>query len=67
MATLIIPTGNYIKFVASGPIPDCIGNTWKQIWDSDIPRTYQADFEIYDERSKNWKDGQVDIYIGIQS
>ena len=63
MDSLVIPVGNYSKVVASGKMPDCIHNSWKVIWNSDIARTYQFDFECYDERSKDWNNAEVDIFV----
>ena len=65
MERLIIPAGTFIKKTAKGKIPDCISGTWKEIWDSDIQRTFRYDFEVYDERSKDWDNGEVDIFISI--
>lgn len=64
--SLIIPVGTYKKIVAKGKMPDCIANAWKEIWKSEIPRAYKTDFEIYDERSKNWNDTEVDIFISVK-
>jgi predicted transcriptional regulator YdeE len=66
MNSLTIPGGPYQKFIAKGIMPDCVANLWKEIWTTDIPRAYRADFEIYDERSKDWKDAEVEIFISIQ-
>jgi predicted transcriptional regulator YdeE len=63
---LVVPKGNFEKFVAKGIIPDCIAETWKNIWASEIKRAYQADFEVYDERSANWNDAEVDVFISIE-
>jgi predicted transcriptional regulator YdeE len=63
MDYLVIPGGSYKKFTAKGKIPDCIVNTWKEIWSSDMLRAYQFDFEIYDERSKDWNNAEVSIFI----
>ena len=30
------------------------------------PRSYKADFEVYDQRSRDPQDSQVDIYVGIK-
>jgi len=49
--------------VASGKMPDCVANTWKEIWNSGIPRAYQTDFEVYDERSRDWNNAVVDVYV----
>jgi len=65
MDSLIIPKASYQKIIARGKMPDCITNAWKEIWSSDISRAYQADFEVYDERSKDWSNAEVDIYISV--
>jgi predicted transcriptional regulator YdeE len=63
---LHIPDGLYQQITAAGKMPDCVINTWKEIWNSDIPRAYQTDFEVYDERSKNWNKAEVEVFISIQ-
>ena len=67
MQALTIPAGRFDKRTAKGKMPDCIAEAWKEIWNSDLKRAYQADFEVYDERSKDWNDGEVDIYLSIKS
>ncbi|MDQ2721175.1 MAG: GyrI-like domain-containing protein [Bacteroidota bacterium] len=66
MDSLIIPAGEYQLFIAKGKMPDCIGNAWRKIWDSVIPRSYKADFEVYDEKSKDWNNAEVDIFISVK-
>lgn len=63
MDSLVIPAGNYSKVIATGEISECINNSWKEIWSSDIVRTYQFNFESYDERSKDWSNAEVDIFV----
>ncbi len=63
--SLEIPSGTYHKVTAKGEMPGCIADKWKEIWDSDIPRAYNADFEVYDERSWNWSNAEVDIYLSV--
>ncbi|KAA9333838.1 AraC family transcriptional regulator [Adhaeribacter soli] len=63
LAELMIPAQEYIKFTAKGAMTGCITDTWKEIRNSDIKRSFGFDFEVYDERSKDWSDGEVDIYI----
>lgn len=63
MDSLVIPAGSYSKVIAKGEMPDCITNSWKRIWSSNIARTYKFDFEIYDERSKDWSNAEVDIFV----
>ncbi|MDQ6890751.1 MAG: GyrI-like domain-containing protein, partial [Bacteroidota bacterium] len=66
MDSLIIPAGEYQLFIAKGKMPDCIADAWKKIWDSVIPRSYKSDFEVYDERSKDWSNAEVDIFISVK-
>ena len=59
---LSIPKASYQKIESKGIIPDCIVNSWTDIWNSQMARAYKADFEVYDHRSKDWKNGEVDIF-----
>ena len=63
---LIIPKGIYHKINAKGKMPDCVANAWKEVWASSIKRTYKIDFEVYDERSKDWNNAEVDVYLSIE-
>ncbi|HEU4789726.1 MAG TPA: effector binding domain-containing protein [Flavobacterium sp.] len=65
MESLIIPNQIYQKIIAKGEIPNCLINAWKEIWSSSVSRAYKTDFEVYDERSKDWSNAEVDIYISI--
>jgi predicted transcriptional regulator YdeE len=71
--TLSIPSQNYAKFT-NGPekMPDVCISAWQQIWamsPSDLGevRNYIADFEVYDERSRDLQNVTLDIYIGIRN
>lgn len=60
---IMIPTQEYSKFKAKGVMTGCITDTWKEICNSDIKRKFGFDFEVYDERSQDWRNAEVDIYI----
>jgi predicted transcriptional regulator YdeE len=47
-------------------MPDCVANAWKEIWSSGMPRAYQVDFEVYDEKSGDRNNAEVDIFISIE-
>jgi len=66
LQNLTIPKGTYQKIDAKGKMPDCVINAWKEVWVSDIPRSYEMDFEVYDERSKDWSNAEVDIYLSVE-
>ena len=63
--SLIIPKGPYQKITATGKMPDCVANKWIEIWNADIPRAYRPDFEVYDEKIKDWNNADVDIFISV--
>ncbi|MDR8389737.1 GyrI-like domain-containing protein [Aliifodinibius sp. S!AR15-10] len=65
MDSLTIPKGIYRRVIAKGKMPDCIAETWREIWKSELPRAYRPDFEVYSERSQDWSDAEVDIYISV--
>lgn len=66
MDSLLIPAATYSRISAKGQMPDCIVNAWKDIWASKIDRTFSCDFEIYDERSKDWSDAEVEICVSVK-
>jgi predicted transcriptional regulator YdeE len=64
--SITIPTLRYKKIVTKGKMPDCVADAWREIWKMEIPRAYQFDFEIYDHRSHDWNDAEVDIYLSLK-
>lgn len=70
--TLSIPVQDYAKFTSeSGPMPAVCVDMWKKIWamnSSELGgnRAYIADFEVYDERSRDHQNVVLDIYMGIE-
>jgi predicted transcriptional regulator YdeE len=66
LQSLIIPEGRFEKVTAKGKMPGCVTEAWKQIWESPLERAYKFDFEIYDERSKNWEDAIVEVFVSIK-
>lgn len=69
---LTIPAQRYAKFTSNpGQMPAVCINMWQEIWkmsSSDFggDRAYIADFEVYDERSRDYQNTVLDIYIGIR-
>jgi predicted transcriptional regulator YdeE len=70
--TLTIPQQSYAKFTSEpGQMPAVCIDMWQNIWKMKVAdlggkRAYIADFEVYDERSKNLEHAVLDIYIGLQ-
>lgn len=66
-----IPAAKYAVFTSEkGPIPQVVIETWQNIWTwfahSNVERTYTGDFEVYDEKSTNPNEAQIEIYIAIK-
>lgn len=61
------PEAHYEVFTAKGNLMEgAVYNEWTKIWNTDIPRTFVADFEIYDERSHNPENAEVALFIGVR-
>lgn len=65
LESLEIPSQKYRKIMAKGVMTGCITEAWEKIWNSKIPRKFGFDFEVYDEKSQDWSDAEVDIYVSI--
>jgi predicted transcriptional regulator YdeE len=62
-----IGDSKYSKQVAKGNIMEgMVFNQWLKIWQSDLPRTFTADFEVYGSKTTNPVDAEVDIFIAIK-
>jgi len=66
LESLAIPAGHYEKISAKGKMPDCVIKAWKDIWAGDYARAYHTDFEVYDERSNDWNNAEVDVYVSVK-
>lgn len=62
-----IGEGMYTQYTAKGNmLQGSVFNAWTKIWNSDLNRAYTADFEVYDERTHNPENAEVDIYIAVK-
>ncbi len=66
MKTITIPNDNYVKVISKGKMPGCVAHSWKEIWKSKIDRKYTYDFEIYDEKSKDWSNAEVQLFVACK-
>jgi len=65
LQSLHVPEQDYSKIVARGRMPSCVAEAWRAIWQSDSDRAYGYDFEVYDERSRDWSDAEVDVFVSV--
>ncbi len=60
--------GDYTCFLSKGDLTKgAVYETWSKIWNTDLDRTYTADFEVYGEKAQNPTDAEVEIYVAIKN
>lgn len=59
--------GTYTKTTAKGDLKQgLVVNHWSNIFEIELDRTYDADFEIFGEKAQNPSNAEVDFYVGIK-
>lgn len=67
MVGKIIESASCQKIVAKGNLlHGAVYNEWVKIWSSDLERIFTTDFEVYDERSLDPENAEVDIYVAVK-
>lgn len=66
IATKIIPKGKYARFVIIGDVQNSVGQAWQEIWNMDLKRKYDCDFEEYQNNSQDMQNQEIHIYIAIK-
>ena len=56
--TADIKEGKYMIWTADSQ--DAVGSAWQKIWNTELDRAYESDFEVYSQ------DGSIKIFIGIK-
>ncbi|MDE7332222.1 MAG: GyrI-like domain-containing protein [Lachnospiraceae bacterium] len=59
-----IPSGRYAKFVVHGDMVQAVAGAWQEIWQMNLPRAFQCDFEEYQDGSMD--NAEIHIYIGLK-
>lgn len=66
LTTIRVPGGKFAKFSVTGNSQKVIGPLWETIWNTDLDRTYIADYEIYHSDFTDPNQQLIEIYIGIK-
>ena len=67
-----VPASRYAVFTTpEGAMDQVVIETWRKIWsttDAELGsrRSYQADFEVYDQRVTDFQHAQLDIFVGVR-
>ncbi|MCI8853211.1 MAG: AraC family transcriptional regulator [Lachnospiraceae bacterium] len=59
-----IPAGRYARFVIHGDMVQAVAAAWQEIWQMDLPRAFQCDFEEYQNDSMD--QAEIHIYVGLK-
>ena len=62
----IIPESKYAIFTTQGEFPDGLIAAWQDIWQSNLPRSYTSDFEVYGSDFDPQKNPEIKVYIAIE-
>jgi len=63
----VFEADSYVLYTASGHIHQGIViNEWVKIWNSDLPRAYHVDFEVYGEKAQDMENAMVDIFVSVR-
>lgn len=63
-AVLRIPAGRYARFLVHGDMVKAVAQAWEEIWSMDLPRSFQCDFEEYQDDSMD--NAEIHIYVGLK-
>ena len=58
-----IPAGRYARFIVHGHVQTAVAAAWQEIWQLDLPRAFQCDFEEYQNGSMD--QAEIHIYVGL--
>lgn len=59
--------GAYTKTTVKGDLMQgLIVNHWSKIFEMQLDRVYDTDFEVFGEKAQNTSDAEVDFYVGIK-
>lgn len=62
-----IGQNTYMRYVAKGNLAQgVVFNEWVKIWNSDLPRAYTTDFEVYGKKAQNADDAEVELFIAVK-
>jgi predicted transcriptional regulator YdeE len=67
-----VPPGRYAVFTSGrGNIVQVVQEVWQRIWSMSPEelggkRAFQTDFEVYDQRTADPENAQIDVYVGLR-
>jgi predicted transcriptional regulator YdeE len=62
----VIPESKYAVFTTKGEFPQGLIAAWQAIWQSNLSRSYTADFELYSSDFDPQRHPEVKVFIAIK-
>lgn len=63
----VFEEATYTKHIAKGNIlQGMVFGEWTKIWNSNLDRTFTADFEVYGAKAQNPENAEVDIFVAVK-
>ncbi|MEO1413529.1 MAG: DNA-binding transcriptional regulator, partial [Bacteroidota bacterium] len=61
-----LPGGNFCHYLAKGNLQaGVVQQVWETIWQSELSRSYRADFEVYGVKALQPTDAEVNVMVGV--
>src|SRR5690606_39239524 len=57
-----VPAQEYVIVTGKGEMPQVVWETWGKVYETDIPRAFTTDFEVYDPA----KPGALQIWLAVK-
>ncbi len=65
LTDILVPESSYYVFDSSSADPSQVLETWKHIWSTNYPRTYQVDFDLYASGPEHSEKHEIHSYISV--
>lgn len=62
----VINEGKYAKFTIKGHIVNDVAKAWFEIWNMDLDRKYDSDFELYHNDSDDMTNQTIELFISLK-
>jgi predicted transcriptional regulator YdeE len=65
LKAITVNPGKYAKFTLVGDMMTVVGPAWHKIWNMDLDRKYDTDFEYYHNDGDDPNNQTIEIYISL--
>jgi predicted transcriptional regulator YdeE len=66
MIGITVPESTYRVYTSIGKLPDCVVNTWMNIWKTHINRKFATDFDVYGAKANDQSNAEVETFLSVK-